>query len=64
VIECHFCNATVASVEAAIKADWIPSFYFPGDDCESCNPVCPKCCDENLEQDESGELVCVTEKLR
>lgn len=52
-IECHFCGTKVESLEAAIQADWFPSFYI-GDD-ETCNPFCPGCREKNLRLAEDGE---------
>ena len=60
-IKCHFCEATVADVDAAVEADWAPSFYAAGDEYETPEPVCPVCWGKYLEVDESGELVQVTE---
>ena len=60
-IKCHFCEATVADVDAAVEADWAPSFYAAGDEYETPEPVCPVCWGKYMEVDESGELVQVTE---
>ena len=53
-IECHFCSATVESVEDAIAADWVPSFY--DGDAEVCSPVCPSCQSTRLRVANDGEL--------
>ena len=54
VIECHFCSATVATVDEAIAADWVPSFY--DGDAEVCSPVCPTCQTTRLRVATDGEL--------
>jgi hypothetical protein len=53
VIRCHFCKTTVADVDTAIHADWIPSFY-DGDDAKP-NPVCPSCVSARLQIGGDGE---------
>ena len=53
-IKCHFCAATVETVEEAIEADWVPSF-FDGDD-EVSSPVCPACQATHLRVATDGEL--------
>jgi hypothetical protein len=59
MLVCHFCNAEIESVEAAVENDWVPSFWYPGDASECNSPVCGNCADEVLELDEDGELVYV-----
>ena len=61
MIHCHFCRATTPNVETAVAADWIPSFYYAGDDCETPDPVCHACQAKFLEQADDGELVCVVD---
>lgn len=57
-IKCGLCEATVASVPAAIAEDWEPS-YFVGD--EQCtDAVCPKCRDEKLRLSDDGEMELIT----
>ena len=63
MITCHFCAATVPNVGAAIAADWVPSFYEPGDTSETPDPVCPHCAELYLEQDDDGELVRVADPI-
>jgi len=53
LIECCFCDATMPGVEAAIEADWIPSFWDRGQ--EISNPVCPVCQTEHLREGPDGE---------
>jgi hypothetical protein len=52
-IECGLCNTTITSVEAAIDAGWLPS-YYDGDD-EVLGPVCPECTKSKLEIDPETE---------
>ena len=61
MIHCHFCRATTPNVETAVAADWIPSFYYAGHECETPDPVCPGCQAKFLEQADDGELVCAVD---
>lgn len=60
MLECYFCGKTIESTEAAVEAGWVPGFFEPGGD-EVLEPVCSECVSEHLEQDETGELVRVTD---
>ncbi len=53
MIRCYFCRTAVADLEAAIDADWIPSFY--DGDREVCEPVCPSCTAGRLQFSDDGE---------
>ena len=53
-VVCDLCGATAPSVEAAINADWEPS-YWDGDE-ETGNPICPDCATQLCDPDD-GELV-------
>jgi len=57
MIHCNFCQARVETIEAAIAANWIPSFYYDGEDFETPNPVCAKCQSDYLELADDGEMV-------
>jgi hypothetical protein len=59
--ECYFCGVRVADIGQAIAAGWVPSFYEPGDEIETAEPVCPACCEKHLEEDENGDLVRATD---
>lgn len=61
MVYCHFCRSTVLTIEAAIEAEWIPSFYYTGDECETPDPVCPACQETHLELADDGEYVCITD---
>ena len=54
MIQCYFCKTTVPDVEAAIAADWIPSFY--DEDREIPEPVCPACTLAKLHLADDGEF--------
>jgi hypothetical protein len=54
MVRCFFCRTPVADVDAAVRADWIPSFY-DGDD-EVAEPVCPSCQAGRLEVGGDGEF--------
>jgi hypothetical protein len=56
-IECYFCGTSVPNAEAAIDANWVPSFYERGSDYETLEPVCEACSAKFLEPDQDGELV-------
>ena len=52
---CALCDAVMPeTVEKAIEAGWIPS-YFDGDD-EQEGPVCPACVEHRLKAGDDGEL--------
>ena len=51
---CSICGKKAASTEAAIDADWTPSFCEEGE--ETCEPVCPECCVRYLTPNEDGDL--------
>lgn len=53
-VECCFCAAQVESVEAAIDAGWLPSFFI-GEN-ETSEPVCPSCEATCLVEGEGGEM--------
>jgi hypothetical protein len=50
MITCHFCNATIGSIDESIEANWFLSFW--GADSEVDRPVCPKCIDYYLQFNE------------
>ena len=52
MIRCYFCKTAVADVEAAIQADWIPSFF--DDEREVSEPVCPACTSARLHLADDG----------
>jgi hypothetical protein len=54
MIGCYFCRTTVADIEAAVQADWIPSFY--DGEREISGPVCPACTSARLQIGEDGEF--------
>jgi hypothetical protein len=54
MIGCYFCRTTVADFEAAVQADWIPSFY--DGEREIPEPVCPACTSARLQIGEDGEF--------
>lgn len=54
MIRCYFCKTAVADIEAAINADWIPSFY--DDQREVSEPVCPSCTSARLHYSDDGEF--------
>ena len=56
MIKCHFCDAIVEGIDSAVADDWVPSFWYPGEPCDTCEPVCNECQIEFLEPDETGEL--------
>lgn len=60
-LRCHFCGTGCESVARAVALDWVPSFYEPGSEIETCSPVCPACCAEHLEVGADGELEQVTD---
>jgi len=53
MLHCYFCRTAVADVEAAINADWIPSFY--DGEREVSEPVCPRCTSARLHYSDDGE---------
>ena len=53
MLHCYFCRATAADVDAAIQADWIPSFY--DGQREVTEPVCPSCRSTRLRYADDGE---------
>ncbi len=52
-VECCFCHASKPSVESAVDAGWIPS-YFDDTDEETDEPVCSDCIEKHLEFDAHG----------
>lgn len=54
MIRCPFCQTSVPDVDAAVEAEWIPSFFVEDD--EIHDPVCPRCAASRLESVDGGEL--------
>lgn len=54
MLKCDLCHAEIESVEAAIAADWSPS-YFIGKH-ETCNPICAECSANRCQICDDGEL--------
>ena len=53
-IRCCFCQTSIPTVDEAIEAGWIPSFFDGDSECSA--PVCIKCVDEKIEfNDELGD---------
>lgn len=42
-VSCCHCEASVADVEAAIEAGWVPGYWDDATDEDVCEPVCPVC---------------------
>ena len=52
---CALCPAVMPdTVEKAIEAGWIPSYFDGDDECEG--PVCPDCVERRLKVSDDGEL--------
>ena len=59
MITCALCGCSVPDVNTAVELGWAPSFYRPGDEWETNEPICCECAEEMCEVDETGELVFV-----
>ena len=53
-IECNLCGAEMPSIEAAINAGWVPS-YWDGDS-ETGAPACVECQRTRLRTCDDGEM--------
>jgi hypothetical protein len=57
MVTCDLCRATMPSVNAALNADWLPSYWDLTPGCER-GPACPICAKVFLaECPETGEMV-------
>ena len=59
-IRCRLCARTIADVDAAIEAGWIPSYYDYDD--HECGPACPTCVETRLVFDEETSTYEVIER--
>lgn len=59
MLECYFCKVQVENEDAAIDADWLPSFW--DGDADLMQPCCAECAKTKVRMAPDGEWEMVPE---